>query len=309
MNIVTITLNPAVDVSMSIKQMLAERKLRSSRPVYEAGGGGINVSRVIKIMGEESLAIYTAGGTSGELFQKLLDQEGIKQHCIHIKNRTREDLAIREDSSGQLFRVVTPGPEINVQEQESILEQIGNLPVTPDFTVISGSLPPGMPPSCCIRIIKLMKSKGSRVILDTKARNLKQIVKKEGVFLLKPNINELSELTGKEITQEADQETAARELVKKSRSEYVVVSLGAAGVILVSQDKVERFRAPTVSIKSRVGAGDSTVAGITLGLSRGYSISKSVQYGIAAGTAAVMTPGTQLCRREDVKHIFSQMNA
>jgi 6-phosphofructokinase 2 len=129
----------------------------------------------------------------------------------------------------------------------------------------------------------------------------------EGVFLIKPNLPEFTELMGQERVDEKQEEHLARELVSTNKCEAVVVSLGAAGVLVASAEGVERVRAPLVPIKSKVGAGDSTVAGIVLALARGQSWREAVRFGVAAGAAAVMTPGTELCCREDVERLYEQL--
>jgi len=128
------------------------------------------------------------------------------------------------------------------------------------------------------------------------------------VFLVKPNVRELGELVDAELTSEQQQLAAARDLIRQGRCEVVVLSLGAGGALLITADNGEHIRTPTVPIRSKVGAGDSMVAGIVLGLSRDLTLSDAVRYGVAAGAAAVMTPGTELCRREDTERLFEQMS-
>jgi 6-phosphofructokinase 2 len=127
------------------------------------------------------------------------------------------------------------------------------------------------------------------------------------VYLLKPNLRELAQIAGRDVSEDPEQEAAARELVEHGRARVVVVSLGAAGALLVTESACQRIPTPTVPIRSKVGAGDSTVAGMTLALSRGQPVTTAVRYGVAAGAAAVMTPGTELCRREDTERLFDRM--
>jgi 6-phosphofructokinase 2 len=300
-------MNPAIDVSIEVKQLVAEKKLRCESPHYEAGGGGINVAKVIFELGGKAVAVYAAGGSTGQMLRNLLDAKGIDQQCISIEGRTREDIAVLESTSGQLYRLVMPGPTLSSEEQNRCLGILKDLSSFPEYMVISGSLPAGVTPDFYQQVVREMKKQGTEIILDTEAQTLKEVVQ-EGVFLIKPNMNELRELAEKDLKQEKEQEQTAHDLISGGRAEIIVVSLGAAGVLFVSEDISERIRAPSVSIRSRVGAGDSMVAGITLALSQGRSITEAVNYGIAAGSAAVMTPGTQLCRREDVERLFSQLS-
>ncbi len=306
MNTMTLTMNPSIDISTEIKQLMPGKKLRCNNPAMEAGGGGINVASVIHELGGKATAIYVAGGATGQLLEKLIEAKGIDHQGILIEGRTRENITLNEQSSNQLYRLIMPGPTVQEKEQHKCLETLNNRNSYPDYMVISGSLPPGVPAEFYRRVIRKMKTQDTKIILDTKAHTLKEAAK-EGVFLLKPNMNELKQLAGKELNEEVEQEHVARELIKNKYAEIIVVSLGAAGILVVSETLNERLRAPSVPIKSRVGAGDSMVAGITLALSEGWSVKDAVKFGIAAGSAAVMTPGTQLCKREDVERLYSQL--
>jgi len=307
MDIVTLTINPAVDISVGVKKLVVGKKLRCDTPVYEAGGGGINVATVIHELGGEATAVYAAGGATGRMLQNLLAAKGIDQEYIEIEGRTREDISVLEEASEQLYRFVMPGPEMNQKEQAQCLEKIKGFQPPPKYMVISGSLPPSVSSEFYRQVVREMKPQGTKIILDTKAETLKEVAQ-EGVFLLKPNMNELKELAGENLNEESDQEQISRNLLEEGKAEVVVVSLGAAGVLVVADELSERVRAPSVPIRSRVGAGDSMVGAMTLALSRGRSLREAVNYGIAAGSAAVMTPGTELCRREDVERLFSKLS-
>jgi len=177
-----------------------------------------------------------------------------------------------------------------------------------DFLVASGSLPPGAPEDCYAQVARIGKQAGSRIILDTSGSALR-LALEQGVCLCKPNLNELRNLVGSDLLEEREQEDAARSIVEQGKSEVVVVSLGGAGALLATRAGVTRMRAPTVKIQSKVGAGDSMVAGITLGLSRDMPLIEAVRFGLAAGSAAVMTPGTELCRRDDTERLYRQMTS
>jgi 6-phosphofructokinase 2 len=236
----------------------------------------------------------------------LLDGEGVKHQAITIAGLTRESLTILEKSTGQQYRFGMPGPALKEAEWRRCLEEISRLLPQADYLVASGSLPPGVPPDFYGQLAKLAKPHNTRVIVDTSGEALRLAVE-EGVFLIKPNLREFAELTGRERVDELQEEQLARQLVSTNKSETVMVSLGAAGVLVASAEGTERVRAPLVPIKSKVGAGDSTVAGIVLALARGQSWREAVRFGVAAGAAAVMTPGTELCRREDVEGLYEQL--
>ncbi len=306
MNIATLTMNPAIDKSAAVEQVVAEWKLRCGPPAYEPGGGGINVSRAIQRLGGDSLTIYTAGGLSGQRLRELLDREGLNHRALAIDGVTRENLAILEKASGQQYRFGMPGPTLGAGEWRQCLEELAPLLSRYGYLVASGSLPPGAPPDFYARLARQAKAHGVRLIVDTSGEALRLAVE-EGVFLIKPNLREFAELTGQDTVDDLQEERLAEELVASGKTEAVVVSLGAAGVLAATAAGTERVRAPLVPIKSKVGAGDSTVAGMVLALSRGDTWRQAVRFGVAAGAAAVMTPGTELARREDTERLYAQI--
>jgi 6-phosphofructokinase 2 len=306
MKIITLTINPSIDMSASAKQIIAEKKIRCSNPVYEPGGGGINVARAIKNLGGESVAFYTCGGNNGIHFKSLIEASGIKHHPIQIEDNTRENITISEESSERQFRFVMPGPVLKKQEWENILEELISCKEKPEFIVASGSLPAEMPKDFYAEVAKIGKSIGAKVIVDTSGEALKHAID-AGVYMIKPNIGEMKQLMHEDFLNENQLEEAAKEMIKEGKVEVVFVSLGSAGAHVVTKEISEHLRAPTVPVKSKVGAGDSTVAGVTLHLSRGNSVHDSVLYGIACGAAAVMTPGSELCRKNDAERLYKQI--
>ncbi|MGD9300886.1 MAG: 1-phosphofructokinase family hexose kinase [Desulfobacterales bacterium] len=305
-SILTITMNPTIDRSTRIDRVVPERKLRCEAPRYEPGGGGLNVSRAIRKLGGKSTAIYTSGGPHGQMLEKLLDREGIDHRPVSISDRTRESFTVFENTTGQQYRFSTPGPTLKEAEWMRCLDELFAIDQRPDYLVASGSLPPGAPDDFYARLARFAKEAGARMILDATANPFTLAVR-EGVFMIKPNLREFRALAEKDITDEGQQEELARQIVDSGQSEVVVVTLGSAGALLVWQEGSTQLRAPTVPIESKVGAGDSTVAGIVLGLSQGESLLDAVKFGLASGAAAVMTPGTELCRGEDARRLFRSM--
>ena len=304
--IVTMTMNPAIDKSSSVAHVVAERKLYCKPPRFEPGGGGVNVSRAIKKLGGESILLYPAGGLTGDRLKELLDQEGLNHRPFPIEGLIRESLVILEESTGQQYRFGMPGPELQKKEWKALLQELAAREPAPDYLVASGSLPPGVPADFYARVARVGKDRGAKVIIDVSGEALEEALK-EGVYLIKPNVREFRELVGKDIKEESQIKAEAQKMVKSGRCEVLVISLGAAGALMVSEEFAEHILPPTVPIVSKVGAGDSMVAGIVLSLARGKPLRESVLFGVAAGTAAVMTPGTELCRREDAERLFESM--
>jgi 6-phosphofructokinase 2 len=307
MPIVTLTLNPAIDKNTEVERVIPERKLRCGEPHFDPGGGGINVARVLHRLGEPALALYPAGGPPAELLERTLEGEHLNHRPIVIRGWTRENLAVHETSTGQQFRFGMPGPRLETSEWQRCLDDIRDLDPVPDYLVASGSLPPGVPSNFYGRLAHLCNEKEVRLIVDTSGDPLRLSLE-DGLYLIKPNLRELREIAGGDLPDEAGQEALVRSLIEKCRCRYVVVSLGAAGAIAAGPDDFGRLRAPTVKIQSKVGAGDSMVAGIVFGLSRGKSFMDAVRYGVAAGAAAVTTAGSELCRRQDVEDLYGRMS-
>lgn len=306
-SILSLTINPAIDASCSVETVFPDHKLRSGAVCHEPGGGGVNVSRAIRNLGGDSTVFYLAGGPSGQMLGLLLDREGLKHEAMLIEDWTRENFTVTERTSGQQYRFVTPGPDLRAEEWQSCLAKIASLDPMPDFVVASGSLPPSAPTDFYGRLAKVVAAKRSRFVLDTSDAALANGLRSGGVYLVKPSMRELRSLVGRELVREKEQEEAATKIVENGRSQIVVVSMGAAGALLVTAKGCTRIPAPAVPVKSKVGAGDSMVAGIVLGLAREMPVREAVRFGIACGSAAVMMPGTQLCRREDAERLFMQM--
>lgn len=307
-SIVTLTVNPAIDKNSTVDLVVAEEKLSCTRPTREPGGGGLNVSRAIHRLEGRSTAFYTAGGPLGDILQSLLSQEGVDHHPIDTAEWTRENLVILEKRSGRQFRFGMPGPKLSESVWRRCLDSLRDADSPPAFIVASGSLSEGVPPDFYTKVGEVAREVGARYVLDTSGDALKNGLG-AGAFLIKPNLRELQQLAGEDLNTEIAQEEAAREFIDRQMCEVVVLSLGAAGVLLVTADGCERLRAPTVPIRSKVGAGDSTVAGIVLSLERSLPLRDAVLYGVAAGAAAVMTPGTELCRRDDTDRLYELLTS
>jgi 6-phosphofructokinase 2 len=302
--IVTLTMNPALDIATSTDRVEPTHKLRCAAPRYDAGGGGINVARAVHALGGDAAAVFPAGGAAGEMINHLLKQEGVRHHTIAISGFTRESLAVEDKATGQQFRFILPGPEISKRDQERCLDQLSLVVEKADYIVASGSLPLGVPEDFYARVAGLAQALGKRLVLDTSGAALKSAG--QGVFLLKPSLRELQDLAGREIRTDRDQETAAQEVVRHGLSEIVVLSLGAEGSLLATAEGCERFAAIPVEARSTVGAGDSMLAGIVLGLTRGLALRDAVRFGMAAGAAALLGSGTELCRRSDVERLYAR---
>jgi 6-phosphofructokinase 2 len=304
--ITTLTVNPAVDISWEVEDMVPIRKLRSSSGTVFPGGGGINVSRVISILGGESTAVLTRGGLTGTLLTELLDDLGLNlnRRVVKIQGYTRLVATIFERSSAQEFRVTPPGPELSEGEWRAFLDTVAK--IGGEYVVCTGSLPRGVPSDFYARIAATAKEHGGKVILDTSGRALFDALN-EGVYVVKPNQRELENLVGRKVSSPKDQEEMVQRIVTDGKAEIVALTLGAEGALLAWKEGVKRLPSPRVEVKSAVGAGDSFVGGLTYALAGGRSIEEAFTLAVAAGAATVMTAGTELCRKEDVDRLYAEL--
>ena len=301
--IITLTVNPTIDKSTTVSGIKPNSKLRCTKPVYEAGGGGINVSRVLHKLGGNSLCMYMAGGATGKHLQDMLVDLELLQQVIPIAGRVRENLSVTDTVSNQQYRFGMPGPKISEREWKNTLGQLDSVLSAGDVLVASGSLCPGMPIDFYAQVSKIAQNKKVKVILDTSGDALLKGAQ-AGVYLLKPNLGELAKLCGVKTISFLELESVAKTFLKNNPCEVLVVSIGAQGAIIITNKIVEYIAAPIVFQKSTIGAGDSMVAGMVYSLAKGKSLSEMAKYGVACGTAATMTPGTQLCEKKDADELF-----
>lgn len=302
--IITITLNPTIDGSASADLIQPLLKIRTTDERYYPGGGGINVARVIEELGGKVRSIYLAGGATGAILDDLLRSTAIAAQRIDIKGYTRIAHTVFERSTGQEFRFVPEGPEVSAEEWDNCLSALDTFDF--DYVVASGSMPRGLPANAYTRVVEIADRKRARVILDTSGPALLQSLEK-GVFLIKPNLRELEELTRRELPDTVTQVMAARALIATNATEIVALTRGSDGALIVSKDEAWSANVPPVVARSAVGAGDSFVGGATLALARGKPLRVALASGVAAGTAAVLSPGAGLSQRDDVQRLYAEL--
>lgn len=301
--IFTLTLSPSLDSATTTAKMYPEGKLRCTAPVFEPGGGGINVARAIVYLGGQAHAIFPIGGPTGEHLKELLDREGIQTETLTTADWTRQNLHVHVGSSGEQFRFVMPGAQLTQSEFDQLAERVNTIP-TGSILVISGSLPPGTPLEKLIELVQQAKANGLQCIIDSSGDALKACLDLGGIALVKPNQNELSALIGRTLEDPDDVRNAAKELVQSGAAERVVVSLGPQGALAVDRDHCVQVVPPPVKKMSTVGAGDSMVGAMTLKLSQGADLIDTVRFGVAAGSAATLNLGTRLCSLEDTLRLY-----
>ncbi len=303
--IVTLTINPAVDASTSVNKMAPFIKMRCAPARSDPGGGGINVARVLKRLGIDAEAIYPAGGATGQLLGTLLEREGVQGVMVPVQNETREDLTVFDETTREQFRFVFPGAPLGESEWQECLDAIARIEPRPAFVIASGSLPARVPEDFYGRLARSSKAH-SKVIVDTSGRSLRAALE-GGVYLIKPNLREFQELAGITASDDASLIGAGRRLIGRGQVEVIALSMGPDGALLITRDLVLRAYGLPIEPISVSGAGDSFLAAMVWSLCSNDSLETALRYGVAGGSAALLSPGTDLCRPAEMHRLVTEV--
>jgi 6-phosphofructokinase 2 len=303
--VATLTLNPAIDGSCEADAVFPTHKVRTHQERYDPGGGGVNVARVLARLGEVVEVVYCAGGATGALLDELLDIHGLERHRIAIADHTRQSLAVFERDTGKEFRFVPDGPLLSEAEWRAAYDHCAGL--DHGWLVASGSLPRGVPVDFYARLASAVAGRDMRLVVDTSGPALAAAIAHGGLFLVKPSQGEFEALVGRKLDGAQAVGEAAMALVRSGKAEHVAVTLGHEGAVLAHAGGVIIRPALEVAVKSATGAGDSFVGGMVHGFLRGEDAAGAFRWGMAAGTAAVLSPGTDLCHPDAVRHIWQAL--
>jgi 6-phosphofructokinase 2 len=304
--VVTLTLNPALDLSSRVAALIPDQKLRCSEPTLDPGGGGLNVSRAIAALGGESLALVALGGLTGDRLAGLIRAEGVPFLALTAPGETRQSLTVTENSTGRQYRFMLPGPVWSEADQERVFTLLRASARPGAFGVISGSQPPGVPVDFPARLARAMP--GLNVVLDTSGPALTEAVAHPipGLAVLRMDGDEAEGLSGTQLVTRSDSADFAASLVARGVARCVILARGADGSVLVDKDRRIFAKAAKVKVRSTVGAGDSFVAGLVLSLARGETPEAALSMGAAAASAAVTMDATRLCNRADVMRLLPE---
>lgn len=303
--IATVTLNPSVDQHLTVRKLAKDDALRAVRVEWFAGGKGVNVARVVRELGGRGCAFGFLGGFPGRMLAGWLDRTRVPHRFTSIRGDTRINTTLTDLSDSTQTHVRAPGPRVSAGDLDRLVAQLLRVRPVPRFWVLGGSLPPGAPNSFYRRLINRLEATGASCVLDTDDEAL-AIGLDATPFLIKPNEHEFERLTGCKADSDRCIVAASRELVRQGTA-VVMTTLGPRGAVVVSKQEAFKLHTPKVRVKSKVGAGDSTVAGTLVALVRGASLREAARFGVAAGTAAVLTEGTQLCERRQAERLLSKI--
>lgn len=306
--LITLTPNPALDLSTTTERLQPTHKLRCGPVQRFAGGGGINVARVLHRLGADVQAWALAGGAAGTQIGQLLAAEGVPAHWLPVAGDTRENFSVLETATGQEYRFVLPGPTVQAPEWQQCLDRL-ILPIdpAPRWIVASGSLPPGVPDDFYARVAQAAQARGVRMALDTSGAALSAALH-AGVALVKPSLRELRELVRQPLVQAQEWCHAAQSLVRSGAAGIVALSVGEQGAVLATPEGV--WHAPALSVPAATGttgAGDCFLAALLWALDRSLPPPEALRWGTAAGAAALLSPGTSLAQAADVRRLVAQV--
>jgi len=304
--IATVTLNPSLDRTVRVEELVIDEANRWTSLRQDPGGKGINVSRVVHELGGKTIAYGFMGGIDGKTLKQLLRQQGVPFDFTPIEGEIRSNFIITDLKTRRQTRIDAPGPHILRRELRRLIQKITHTEPKPDFIVFAGSVPPGVPADIYRQLIEKVKNIGIKTVLDSDNQWLKEGIEAKP-DIIKPNVHEAEELLETNLKDEAAIIEAVKTLAKRG-IEIAVISRGKDGLIVANGEKILKATPPQVAVSSTVGAGDSTIAGLVLKLNQGYEIDEACRWAVAAGTAATLTPGTELCRREDVEKLLPHVN-
>lgn len=304
--ILTVTLNPALDLATEADEVRPGPKLRCDMARADPGGGGINVSRVVLRLGGQSMAFVALGGPTGDRVAALLKREKIVHRRFDAPGETRESLAVTDRGTGAQYRFVMPGPVWPRSAERSLLSALGAATSPGALVVLSGSIAPGLAHDLPERLLARIGRVGARLILDTSGETLAAAVQApRPAHVLRMDAAEAETLAGAQLRTRGDSADFAESLVRRGAADIVVIARGPDGSVLATAKERWFAAAADVPVKSKVGAGDSFVAAFTLAMARGTALPRALQEGMAAASAAVMTEATELCRAADFRRLIA----
>lgn len=306
--IMTVTLNPALDIATSAEKVIPELKLRCEAPDVDPGGGGINVSRAVALMGGRSTAVVALAGNTGARLHGLLRGAGVEVMRLDAPGETRQSLSVIDRSNGAQFRFVMPGPAWQPSEVRAALDAVAAAVPEDGILVVSGSNPPGVPADFPTLLAQRLQGRGTCLFVDTSGEALAAIAagRAAPVAVLRMDDAEAEGLAGRPLPTRKDTADFASSLVQAGAARAVIVARGADGNIVADAASRWHAEAPMVEVISKVGAGDSFVAGYALAIARGMPVPDGLALGTAAAAATCMTPATDLCRPEDVARLYEE---
>ncbi len=305
-DILTVTLNPALDLATKVGAVVSNVKLRCEPARLDPGGGGINVSRAVRILGGASRTFVVLGGHNGEHMAKLMTEAGLDLIVHPSRGETRSSLSVIDKRTGDQYRFMLPGPEWTALDITATRASITAAAQPGGLAVLSGSIPPGVPDGIYLDLARALNARGVDVVVDTSgpALHVMAAATDRAAHVLRMNQEEADDLAGHHLRDLAETADFTSSLVEKGAARIVIVARGPEGSVLATEGLRLHSRAAEVPVRSKVGAGDTFVGAFTHGLALEEPLDRALTRGVAAASAAVMSEGTSLCTREDAEGLM-----
>ena len=303
--IYTLTLNPAVDLELSIDDFQFDRVTRAVKSRMDCGGKGFNVSRMLANLKTPSVAMGFVGGKSGERLEQTLRSLDIETDFNWIEGETRTNVSIVKADNSQYLKVNEAGPTVTQGDIDALTDKVRLNARPGDWWVLAGSLPPGAPATIYATLTSIIEGAGASVMLDTSGETLRAGCEAKPT-IIKPNMEEARELAASICGEEASDADIAKAVLAMG-PKNLIISMGRDGALLATHDNLKMVKAPVVKERNPIGAGDSMVGGVIWGLSLGQPLIEALQSGIACGAATAGRDGTELGSYEMVVELLSQM--
>jgi 6-phosphofructokinase 2 len=304
MAIVSLSLNPTIDMMSDADVVKPIHKIRTTNENYGPGGGGVNVAKVIVQLGGSAEIITAAGGFTGRMLDDLLGGIPIPRRIVPIAGDTRISFTVFERETGQEYRFVPTGPTLSAAEVEACLAAVRDADF--EWFVASGSVPPGAPPDILAAVGEIVAAKGAKYVVDSSGPGLSETLGRVPVYLIKPSLGEMEALAGRHLDGETIR-SAAEDLVNAGSAEIVAVTMGVQGAVVVTRDRAFRMPAPKVRAISALGAGDAFVGALVYALAGKRPIEDALMLATAAGAATALTPVARVCSKADVMRLYEQV--
>ena len=303
--IVTVTPNPGIDLTLTVPHLTLNHVLRATDTRSDMGGKGFNVSRALQALGTRSVTMGFVGGFTGQRMAAGLQRIGLETEFVEIAGETRTNVVVTNESASEHLKVNEPGPEIGPAEIAIFFERVRERVRSDDAWVLSGSLPPGVPPGFYGQLIELVQRAGARAVLDTSGEPLRLGCQAQP-FMVKPNDVEAEQVTGHPVTSEEDARRAVSDLLGCG-IKLVALSLGADGLLLASNEEAVRVRPPHITARNTIGAGDALVAGLVWALEQQLPLLDIARSGVAAGTVSAAREGVAFGTADDVRQMMERV--
>jgi len=305
--ILTVTLNPTVDKSYYIDKLIPGEVIRVNRKTETAGGKGINVAKIAKLLGDNVVATGFLGGRSGEYINSFLIKAGIVSNFVTLSDETRTCVNVNDNEFNHQTVLLEAGSSVNTEKQEEFILHYKNLLDCCKAVVIGGSLPPGIDNNFYPQLIAIAKKAGKIVVLDTSGETLRAGIA-ACPSIIKPNRDELRAYLGRDI-ETIDETIAAAKEIQAKGTENVIVSLGKDGAVFILKDGVYRGTTPNVKIVNTVGCGDSLVAGFVTGLINSYPTTETIKLAMAVSTANALSREIGYFEQKDLDDLLTKVTA